>query len=173
MKLKHKLIGASLLAVIITASALTWLASNQLFEQTRNGVYSRAESVTSAATTGISNWITLKAEIAHAFNDYSQEEDVVSFLQISRKAGGFDDIFFGTPQGEMFRSHPERNRADYDPRQRPWYQEAQRENKQIITSSYQDAITQSLLVTIAEPVYKNGQLLGVVGADVLIDQSAS
>ncbi len=170
MKLKHKLIGASLLAVIITASALTWLASNQLFEQTRNGVYSRAESVTSAATTGISNWITLKAEIAHAFNDYSQEEDVVSFLQISRKAGGFDDIFFGTPQGEMFRSHPERNRADYDPRQRPWYQEAQRENKQIITSSYQDAITQSLLVTIAEPVYKNGQLLGVVGADVLIDQ---
>ncbi|MUK71412.1 methyl-accepting chemotaxis protein [Aliivibrio fischeri] len=170
MKLKHKLIGASLLAVIITASALTWLASNQLFEQTRNGVYSRAESVTSAATTGISNWITLKAEIAHAFNDYSQEEDVVSFLQISRKAGGFDDIFFGTPQGEMFRSHPERNRADYDPRQRPWYQEAQRENKQIITSSYQDAITQSLLVTIAESVYKNGQLLGVVGADVLIDQ---
>lgn len=170
MKLKHKLIGASLLAVIITASALTWLASNQLFEQTRNGVYSRAESVTSAATTGISNWITLKAEIAHAFNDYSQEEDVVSFLQISRKAGGFDDIFFGTPQGEMFRSHPERNRADYDPRQRPWYQEAQRENKQIITSSYQDAITQSLLVTIAEPVYQNGQFLGVVGADVLIDQ---
>ncbi|MCE7554331.1 methyl-accepting chemotaxis protein [Aliivibrio fischeri] len=170
MKLKHKLIGASLLAVIITASALTWLASNQLFEQTRNGVYSRAESVTSAATTGISNWITLKAEIAHAFNDYSQEEDIVSFLQISRKAGGFDDIFFGTPQGEMFRSHPERNRADYDPRQRPWYQEAQRENKQIITSSYQDAITQSLLVTIAEPVYQNGQFLGVVGADVLIDQ---
>lgn len=38
MKLKHKLIGASLLAVVITASALTWLASSQLFEQTRNGL---------------------------------------------------------------------------------------------------------------------------------------
>lgn len=170
MKLKHKLIGASVLAVVITASALTWLASNQLFEQTRNGVYSRAESVTSAATTGISNWISIKAEIAHATNDYTQESDIVSFLQLSRKAGGFDDIFFGTPQGDMHRSHPERNRADYDPRQRPWYQEAQRENQQIITSAYQDAITQSLLVTIAEPVYKNGTFLGVIGADVLIDQ---
>lgn len=170
MKLKHKLIGASLLAVVITASALTWLASSQLFEQTRNGVYSRAESVTSAATTGISNWISIKAEIAHATNDYTQEDDIVSFLQLSRKAGGFDDIFFGTPQGDMYRSHPERNSADYDPRQRPWYKEAQRENKQIITSSYQDAITQSLLVTIAEPIYKNGIFLGVIGADVLIDQ---
>lgn len=127
-------------------------------------------SVTSAATTGISNWISIKAEIAHATNDYTQEDDIVSFLQLSRKAGGLDDIFFGTPQGDMYRSHPERNRADYDPRQRPWYQEAQRENKQIITSAYQDAITQSLLVTIAEPVYKNGTFLGVIGADVLIDQ---
>lgn len=170
MKLKHKLISASLLAVVITASSLTWLASNQLFEQTRNGVYSRAESVTSAATTGISNWISIKAEIAHATNDYTQNEDIVSFLKLSRKAGGFDDIFFGTAQGEMLRALPERTKAGYDPRQRPWYQEAQRENKQMITSAYQDAITQSLLVTIAEPIYKNGTFLGVVGADVLIDQ---
>lgn len=170
MKLKHKLISASLLAVVITASSLTWLASNQLFEQTRNGVYSRAESVTSAATTGISNWISIKAEIAHATNDYTQNEDIVSFLKLSRKAGRFDDIFFGTAQGEMLRALPERTKAGYDPRQRPWYQEAQRENKQMITSAYQDAITQSLLVTIAEPIYKNGTFLGVVGADVLIDQ---
>lgn len=70
----------------------------------------------------------------------------------------------------MFRSHPERNRADYDPRTRPWYQEAQAANKQIITEAYQDAITNALLVTIAEPVKQHGQLMGVVGADVLIDQ---
>ncbi|NMS18283.1 cache domain-containing protein, partial [Vibrio parahaemolyticus] len=101
------------------------------------------------------------------------EQDVVPFLQQARKAGGFDDIFLGTPNGDMYRSHPERNRADYDPRTRPWYKDADAAGKQIITAAYQDAITNALLVTIAEPVMKNGQFVGVVGADVLIDQLIS
>lgn len=173
LTLKQKLIGASLLAVIITASILTWLSSSQLFQQTRNGVYSRAESIASSATVGISGWIGIRSQIAHATGDYSKEAEIVSYLQLARKSGGFDDIFLGTPQGDMYRSHPERNRAGYDPRQRPWYKEALSAGQQIITSAYQDAITNSLLVTIAEPIYKNGQLVGVMGADVLIDQLIS
>lgn len=152
------------------ATALTWLSANQLFEQTRNGVYLRAESVSEAASEGIKNWIDIRTDIASAFNDFSREDDVVPFLKQARVAGGFDDIFLGTPEGGMYRSHPERNRAGYDPRQRPWYQEANAAGKQIITTAYQDAITKALLVTIAEPVRHNGQLVGVVGADVLIDQ---
>ncbi|MGD8170348.1 methyl-accepting chemotaxis protein [Vibrio sp. TRT 21S02] len=170
LTLKQKLIGASLLAVVLMAGALTWLSADQLFKQTRNGVYSRAESLSTAASEGISDWISIRKDIARAFNDYSLESDVVPYLQQARKAGGFDDIFLGTPAGEMHRSHPERNRAGYDPRSRPWYKDADSAGKQIITTAYQDAITNALLVTIAEPVRKNGQFVGVVGADVLIDQ---
>ncbi|CAH8190448.1 methyl-accepting chemotaxis protein [Vibrio aestuarianus] len=170
LPLKQKLIGASLSAVVVMASALTWLSADQLFEQTRNGVYSRAASLSAAAAEGISDWIVVRKDISSAFNDYTSQDDVVPFLQQARKAGGFDDIFFGTPKGDMYRSHPERNRADYDPRQRPWYKDASSAGKQIITTAYQDAITNALLVTIAEPVRINGQFAGVVGADVLIDQ---
>ncbi|PTQ17800.1 methyl-accepting chemotaxis protein [Vibrio splendidus] len=170
LTLKQKLIGASLSAVVVMATALTWLSANQLFEQTRNGVYLRAESVSEAASEGIKNWIDIRTDIASAFNDFSREDDVVPFLKQARVAGGFDDIFLGTPEGGMYRSHPKRNRAGYDPRQRPWYQEANAAGKQIITTAYQDAITKALLVTIAEPVRHNGKLVGVVGADVLIDQ---
>ncbi|KJY94289.1 chemotaxis protein [Vibrio neptunius] len=170
LSLKQKLIGSSLLAVVLMASALTWLSADQLFQQTRNGVNARAESLATTASEGISDWITIREDIAKAFNDYSQEQDVVPFLQQARKAGGFDDIFLGTPEGAMYRSHPERNRADYDPRVRPWYKDANAAGRQIITTAYKDAITNALLVTIAEPVRRNGQLVGVVGADVLIDQ---
>ncbi|QFT09533.1 Methyl-accepting chemotaxis protein PctB [Vibrio sp. THAF190c] len=155
------------------ATALTWLSANQLFEQTRSGIYMRAESVSEAASEGIKNWIDIRRDIASAFNDFSQESDVVPYLKQARVAGGFDDIFLGTPEGGMYRSHPERNRAGYDPRQRPWYKEANAAGKQIITTAYTDAITKALLVTIAEPVRKNGQFVGVVGADVLIDQLVS
>lgn len=159
--------------MVVMATALTWLSANQLFEQTRSGIYMRAESVSEAASEGIKNWIDIRRDIASAFNDFSQESDVVPYLKQARVAGGFDDIFLGTPEGGMYRSHPERNRAGYDPRQRPWYQEANAAGKQIITTAYTDAITKALLVTIAEPVRKNGQFVGVVGADVLIDQLVS
>ncbi|MDO6501089.1 methyl-accepting chemotaxis protein [Photobacterium sanguinicancri] len=170
LTLKQKLIGASLSAVVLMATALTWLAANQLNNQTRNGVYSRVNSLSTAATDGISDWVNIRRDIASAFNDHASQADVVPFLKQARNAGGFDDIFLGTPQGDMYRSHPERNRADYDPRTRPWYKNANSAGKQIITTAYQDAITNALLVTIAEPVRKNGKLVGVVGADVLIDQ---
>jgi len=170
LSLKQKLIGSSLLAVMLMASVLTWLSADQLYQQTRNGMYARAESLSNTAANGISDWITVREDIASAFNGYATQTDVVPFLKQARIAGGFDDIFLGTPAGEMYRSHPERNRADYDPRTRPWYQDAIQVGKQVITPAYKDAITGSLLITIAEPIRKNGQLFGVVGADVLIDQ---
>lgn len=168
--LKQKLIGASLLAVVLMASALTWLSASQLLDQTRQGVQTRAASLATTASAGISDWMVIRKDIAKAFNGYSEEANVVPYLQQARKAGGFDDIFLGTPEGGMYRSHPERNRADYDPRARPWYKDANAAGTQIITTAYKDAITNALLVTIAEPIRRGGQFVGVVGADVLIDQ---
>ncbi|MFA0085171.1 methyl-accepting chemotaxis protein [Vibrio sp. E150_011] len=170
LSLKQKLITAMLSAVLLMAVVLTMLSAKQLSNQTHNAISSRANTVSLAAVEGIGNWIDIRKNIASAFNSFSATEDKVPYLQQARISGGFDDIFLGTPNGEMYRSHPERNRADYDPRTRPWYQDAQAANKQIITEAYQDAITNALLVTIAEPIKSNGQLVGIVGADVLIDQ---
>ncbi|MFA0439824.1 chemotaxis protein [Vibrio sp. 10N.286.49.C2] len=170
LSLKQKLITAMLSAVLLMAVVLTMLSAKQLSNQTHNAISSRANTVSLAAVEGIGNWIDIRKNIASAFNSFSATEDKVPYLQQARISGGFDDIFLGTPNGEMYRSHPERNRADYDPRTRPWYQDAQTANKQIITEAYQDAITNALLVTIAEPIKSNGQLVGIVGADVLIDQ---
>lgn len=170
LTLKHKLIGASLSAVVVMATALTWLSASQLQQQTSNAVYTRADAISSTAAKGISDWISIRKSISTAFNSHIEAQDVVPYLQQARNAGGFDDIFYGTTEGAMYRSHPERNRADYDPRTRPWYKDAASAGKQIITTAYSDAITGALLVTIAEPVRLQGRMSGVVGADVLIDQ---
>ena len=173
LTLKQKLIGASLSAVVVMATALTWLAANQLYQQTQNSIFSRADSLSKTATKGISDWIEIRRSITSAIKPYLETSDPVPYLQQARIAGGFDEMYFGTAAGEMFRSYPERNRAGYDPRQRPWYIDAKSANKPIITTAYQDAITNALLVTLAEPVKKNGQLEAVIGSDVLIDQLIS
>ncbi|WP_198599381.1 cache domain-containing protein, partial [Vibrio sp. 10N.261.55.A7] len=170
LTLKHKLTACSVAAVMLMAIILTSLSGFKLLDETTENIYSRSESIASTASEGISDWIEVRKNISSAFNQNIDQPDVVPFLKQARVAGGFDDIFFGTVEGEMLRSHPERNRAGYDPRERPWYKDALTANEQIVTTAYQDAITGELLVTIAEPVYQGATLRGVVGADVLIDQ---
>jgi methyl-accepting chemotaxis protein len=114
--------------------------------------------------------MNIRRAITQSFDKYYNQPNNIMFLEQARQSGGFDDIYFGAVDGAMLRSHPERNRADYDPRTRPWYKDAQTARKQIITTAYKDAITNALLVTIAQPLINNGQMVGVVGADVLIDQ---
>ncbi|WP_408900740.1 methyl-accepting chemotaxis protein [Photobacterium piscicola] len=168
--LKQKLIIASVSAVIIMATALTWLAAKQLDNETHASTSERAHSIASTATIGIADWMNIRRAITQSFDKYYDQPNSVMFLEQARKSGGFDDIYFGAIDGAMERSHPERNRADYDPRTRPWYRDAQTAGKQIITTAYKDAITNALLVTIAQPLQAKGQMVGVVGADVLIDQ---
>ncbi|PSV38491.1 methyl-accepting chemotaxis protein [Photobacterium sp. GB-210] len=170
LSLKQKLISASLSAVVLMATVLTWLAASNLQQQTNENILDRVQSVATTATSGIEDWINIRRSITSSVKEPYQKADLVPFLQQARDAGGFDDIYYGTVAGQMLRSHPERNRADYDPRTRPWYGDAVNSNKQVITTAYQDAITNALLVTIAEPIRHNGALAGVIGADVLIDQ---
>ncbi|MEC6799240.1 methyl-accepting chemotaxis protein [Photobacterium sp. S4TG1] len=168
--LKQKLIIASVSAVIIMATALTWLAAKQLDNETHASTSERAHSIASTATIGIADWMNIRRAITQSFDKYYDQPNSVMFLEQARKSGGFDDIYFGAVDGAMERSHPERNRADYDPRTRPWYRDAQTAGKQIITTAYKDAITNALLVTIAQPLQAKGKMMGVVGADVLIEQ---
>ncbi|OOE51192.1 hypothetical protein BZG12_12950 [Salinivibrio kushneri] len=112
LSLKQKLIGACLSAVLLMAAFLTWLAVSQIQAQTQSSIYSRVSGIADAATESISGWVQIRADITSAFTDYTSSSHRVSYLQQAREAGGFDDIYFGTPKGAMYRSRPERNRDD-------------------------------------------------------------
>ncbi|WP_261857860.1 methyl-accepting chemotaxis protein [Photobacterium sanguinicancri] len=170
LSLKKKFISASLAAVVIMATALTWLASDQLYNETRNGVISRAYSLTNAASNTVREWVNIRGSITKAFSPYINSTNPTPFLQQAKQAGDFEDIYFSDSNGKVYGSISDRNYSAYDPRERPWYKGAAAEGKQTITSAYRDAMSGSLMVTITEPVYKNGRLVGVIGSDVLIDQ---
>lgn len=59
---------------------------------------------------------------------------------------------------------------EYDPRTRPWYQGAVSERGTHITDLYQDASTDNMVVSIAVPFYRSGQLEGVLLGDLSLDQ---
>lgn len=57
--------------------------------------------------------------------------------------------------------------ADYDPRQRPWYQQAAGKNGKFWGHLYRDQLGQGLLLTCSMSLFgDSGQLLGVAAVDV-------
>lgn len=62
-------------------------------------------------------------------------------------------------------------RQNFDPRQRPWYKQAQRANKPTWSPIYPDFKNPRLTITLGQPVYDKTQVLrGVVGVDLMLSE---
>lgn len=83
-----------------------------------------------------------------------------------------DSIYIGTSDGKHFSRKKALVSPSYDPRQRPWYQLAQRHpGTVVVTDPYENAVAPgSLSVTYALTLESanGGDLQGVVGCDILI-----
>lgn len=62
--------------------------------------------------------------------------------------------------------------ADYDPRKRPWYVDAKRERKLVVTEPYVDITTKKIIISIGTPVYQQSNFVGAMFYDVELTQLA-
>lgn len=77
-------------------------------------------------------------------------------------------IYTGTEQGG-FVQYPIEELGDYDPRQRPWYQQALASPDQaIVTEAYQDVVGKPVVTAAITINNGQGSLLGVQGVDVTL-----
>jgi signal transduction histidine kinase/ActR/RegA family two-component response regulator len=101
----------------------------------------------------------------------------------ARVAGGFFTKIISNRQGTRgveliyrgadFRvSHRETDPEDpYDPRQRPWFRQAEEKGQLVWTAPYVFFTSQKPGITTANPVYdENGTLTGVIGVDIALDE---
>ncbi|MDD3267839.1 MAG: cache domain-containing protein [Syntrophomonadaceae bacterium] len=59
--------------------------------------------------------------------------------------------------------------SDYDFKTREWYINAINKKAIIYTIPYVDAMTGKMVITIAEPLYNQGEIIGVLAADIMVD----
>ncbi len=80
-------------------------------------------------------------------------------------------IYFGMNSGLLV-CYPGKSRFDeaYDPRLRPWYQQAKQSDRVIWTKPYYDAFGQGLILSASYAVHDDaGELLGVASLDVTLE----
>lgn len=59
--------------------------------------------------------------------------------------------------------------SDANAASRPWYSQVVDGQKLVVTGAYEDRVTGGLIVTFATPVIENGEVVGILGLDVMLD----
>lgn len=59
--------------------------------------------------------------------------------------------------------------SSYNPRLRPWYVDAKREKKLVVTAPYVDVSTKKVIISIGTPVQQNGRFIGAMFYDMTLE----
>lgn len=176
--ISKKLIIAFLVVLILPTMALTisafFTSKTELDKQIMGSAMSQVNAFDTLINENIGNKsdaVTLFSDLLKASN--LQEKNRNATIKELQQFGKINEkdvsaIYAGSEKG-LFMQYPVQKMPDgYDPRERPWYQEALKaENgKQVITKPYVAASTGKMVITIAQKM-KDGS--GVIGLDMEID----
>ena len=172
LSLRAKIIAMATLAVLVTSLALTGFSAFRLSDMTRDNVEQRVDGVSNAIGKGVERWLSSKYQLLNTLAQRPADEDAfIEQLNMTREAGDFIAIFAGLTDGTRIGSNGRTFFVNgYDPRTRPWYKKALEEKKMVLIGPYEDRTTKEMTFTIARPLIKDGQIAGIIGADLQLKQ---
>ena len=172
LKFSHKILLAAS-GVVVLAFALFTLYNDYLQRDTiKQNIESSVQQAGNLTASSVQNWLSgrilvlesLAQSVAHQGN----QADLPGLVDQPAFTSNFQFTYVGQANG-VFTQRPDATMpAGYDPRERPWYKQALNAGQTMLTPPYKAAVG-GLIVTIAMPVKKNGELLGVVGGDLSLD----
>lgn len=165
--LRARLIG---ICVFITVAALSILSlANFLVvrHDTLDSIDARIGQLTDTYAEELAGWAADKQRATTAIKFAVNQESPVPLLQTARLAGGFDDAFFVYADKRSVFIQPKG--PEYDGTQRPWYRQAVQAAGPALTPAYPDSTTGKLTISFVEPMVAEGQVIAVVGSDVLLE----
>ena len=172
LKFSHKILLAAS-GVVVLAFALFTLYNDYLQRDTiKQNIESSVQQAGNLTASSVQNWLSgrilvlesLAQSVAHQGN----QADLPGLVDQPAFTSNFQFTYVGQANG-VFTQRPDAAMpAGYDPRERPWYKQAVNAGQTMLTPPYKAAVG-GLIVTIAMPVKKNGELLGVVGGDLSLD----
>ena len=139
------------------------------FQQVRNNVNFLADkALTSNLPSNTHNYIGADHMMAPE-NDSIEELNLYQLYQeFGQSHKDLLYIYTGTENGG-FVQYPLEELGGYDPRQRPWYQQAMASpNKVVITEAYQDVIGKPVVTAATVIKSTQGNVIGVQGLDITL-----
>ncbi|WP_043637258.1 methyl-accepting chemotaxis protein [Desulfovibrio sp. TomC] len=109
---------------------------------------------------------TQKPKSVPRADDLLGQEITALFSRVQATHPAYVEVFFGSGDGGFLSSVAGELPAGYDPRKRPWYQEAmQTPDRPIISKAYMST-TGEAVVSVTKVVTDKGRPLGAIGVDI-------
>ena len=161
--LKQKILVPVLIALSMVIALLSWQSYSNQKDILLQSNLEQVQRLSAQQAERISEWLTTRKDVINALGD-KVNSNTLDALQQAQTSGRYELTYFGKSSGEMIDSDPNIDRTGYDPRSRPWYQQASNQHQPILTKPYLDVAYNILVVTIAQQTHH-----GVVGGDLSID----
>ncbi|GLO63323.1 methyl-accepting chemotaxis protein [Vibrio sp. MACH09] len=156
-----------------TANYLSFVNERDVLQAT---IYQNTQQRVEVEAKRVENFMTSKASaihnLANDYRSYQYRDNHAERMIVASLGAGVSNVMVGMQNGDAYVSSnfdgwiDNKNPSSYDPRKRPWYQQAQSTGQLIYTEAYNDAMTGELMVSIGE-TFGSGVVLADVSLDVL------
>lgn len=168
MTIKQKLTLTVFLALLLLAVGLYSVQHSLLSNSAMTNVQQRARELGSTTSRQLGEWLESKVRVLKTISKLKQDDNLPSRLLQAQQAGGLSLTYLGTDQGQFITGDTHYKLPEgYDPRDRPWYQQAQKLGL-YKSSPYLDAGTHALVMSILQRVSN-----GVYGVDLSLEKMVS
>ena len=105
-----------------------------------------------------------------AMSQWTEEEAIEYFRRLIKGNPIIRSIYYGDINNKLINSDDWNPPHGYDLTTREWYVKAEAEEDLIISDVYIDELEDIFIITISKPIYENNKLLGVVAADITMEE---
>ncbi|EEX39607.1 methyl-accepting chemotaxis protein [Vibrio furnissii] len=165
--IKFKIQVAIAIIIAIVSGVQAWNSISQLRQETTKSINSEMANVSLATNRYINDWLEIRSDMMLANEPrIASGDNADRELLLTKHAGQFLSVYAAFNDGTIaYGDKSEDWPADYDPRTRPWYQDAMASNGLILTEPYQD-FDGSIVVSFAKAFH--GKRDGVLAADLTV-----
>jgi class 3 adenylate cyclase len=173
IQMLRMILGAVTIILLGLALAIFIFARGLLVKELKEKSSHKVE----LASNYVNQWIETKKEIFKtismriSYGDTGVKFNIRFFSKMLRKhrKSGIESIYMGYVDGRYSTGSGWIPPSTWNFKTRPWYISAKTAKHIIFTKPYIDDRTKKPMITIAGPIYKNGNLFSVMSIDVLID----
>ncbi len=171
LKLRTKMLLYFLVPIVIVLAAVSYTSYRTAYNALNEQVRIALKHQTAAAHGEIGAWLAAKevlvSNAATVIARQAPETDLRNLLlELKQANAGVANVFVGFADGRYQDAAGWVPPAGYDPRGRDWYKQAAGANGIVYSEVYVDEVTNKPIISVTAAVKQNGQLTGVVGADL-------
>lgn len=155
-------------AIATVALLLSAFSYHRMRSELLNGLDREVEQAATQQGAKIGTWLASKRRLVEVAASAGLDADVRPVLLRTKLAGDFSFCYMGFPDKRMLHGDDTAIPPGFDPTVRPWYKLATEKGGLVVTPPFMSVSDHALVVAIASPIKRDGNLYSVVSANLVL-----